>query len=139
MVSEETEFPWEGEFLAKDVALLIKYKYETLKYTKRFYAVRNPSGEMIMGAGVALWNFARPPEIYIMLCAPFVYNLRESFQLSKEALRLPVHTFGRVVCDVYSADERAVNFARKFGFTPNGQKSLRPTAKLVTQLEMSDD
>lgn len=128
---------WEGEFGAAQTAQLLRSGADTLECTLSWYEVRNPAGEVLMLAGVALWSFVRPPELWTALCVPFARNLRESLTLTRDAIRLPISQYPGLVCEALWADWKAQNFIRKLGFTPSSRESLRPNGHLYRQFEVS--
>jgi hypothetical protein len=133
VIKEVDTMPWEGEYPARVTAVMLRYGADTLAYTKKFYEVRNVKGELIMGVGVALWNFARPPELWIMLAKPYFTDLRRSLTISRAALHLPAYDYPGLVCDVKNGNKVEEHFVRSHGFRPTGQPSLRPNGAAYTQ------
>lgn len=136
MVREVDTFPWEGEYPAASVARFISCQSETLMYTQRFYEVRNAAGELILGAGVALWSFVRPPELWLMLAKPYYVNLRDSLRLTKAALALPAADYEGLVCDVRKDNVSELHFVKHCGWVPTGRPSLRPHGENFIQFEV---
>lgn len=126
MVQETEGMSWEAEYPATAVANLLRFGMETLARTLRFYEVRNPAGEIILNAGVALWSFSRPPELWIVMAKPFLFNLRESLRLSLEAMKLPAAQYEGLVCDVARDNRAELHFVYHLGCKPTGRPSLRP-------------
>lgn len=133
MIKEVDVMPWEGEYPARVTAAMLRYGRDTLTFTRQFYEVRNVRGELILGVGVALWNFVRPPELWVMLAKPYFLNVRESLKVSREALALPVEQFPGLVCDVLNGNKTEEHFVWAHGFRPTGQPSLRPNGGAYTQ------
>ena len=136
MVQEVDMFPWEGEYPAPQMARFIRNQAETLMYTKRFYEVRNDSGELILGAGVALWSFVRPPELWLLLAKPYFVNLRDSLRLTKMAMALPAEQYSGLVCDVRKTNKAEMHFVKHCGWRPTGHASLRPHGENFIQFEV---
>lgn len=136
MIKEVETMPWEAEYPARVTAAMLRYGMDTLLYTKRYYEVRNSSGELILGAGVALWSFARPPELWIMLAKPYFLNLRESLRLTAEALPVPATQYPNLVCDVLKTNKSEIHFVRHMGWRPTNQRSLRPRGDDYIQFEV---
>lgn len=126
MIKEVDTMPWEGEYPARVVAAVLRYGADTLTFTQKYYEVRNLQGELILGAGVALWSFSRPPELWVMLAKPYFVNLRESLRFTKEALRLPASQYPGLVCDVAKTNKTELHFVYHCGWQPTGRRSLRP-------------
>lgn len=126
MVQETESMSWEAEYPAAATANLLRFGAETLARTLRFYEVRNPAGEIILNAGVALWSFSRPPELWLVLAKPFFRNLREALRLGREAVKLPVSQYEGLICDVACDNQAELHFARHLGCRPTGRPSLRP-------------
>ena len=133
MIKEVDTMPWEAEYPARVTAAMLRYGADALAYTKKFYEVRNVSGELIMGVGVALWSFARPPEMWIMLAKPYFVNLRDSLRTSRAALHLPASQYPGLVCEVKKGNAAEEHFVLVHGFRPTGQPSLRPNGAAFTQ------
>lgn len=136
MVSEVDTMPWEAEYPARVTALMLRYGAETIAYTQKFYEVRNPKGEMILGAGVALWNFARPPELWMLIAKPFFVNIREGLRLTRRALYLPASQYPNLVCDVRKDNVTELHFVRHLGWAPSGQPTLRPNGEAFIQFKV---
>jgi hypothetical protein len=117
---------WEAEFPAAATAELLRYGRKTFEYTHEFYEVRNPAGEIVLTAGVAVWSPLRPPELWIVLAKPYFRNLRESLAVTGEALATPVSRWPSLVCEVMKTAKRELHFVNYFGWVPTGRKSLRP-------------
>lgn len=130
-------FPWEGEYPASTCAALLRYGEETLNFTKCFYEVRREDGALILGAGVAVWSFVRPPELWIILAKPYFTNLRSSLRLTKKALELPASTYPNLVCDVEKTAKRELHFVQHMGWVPTGQASLRPHGEDYIQFKVA--
>lgn len=130
------DFPWEGEYPSSTFATLLRYGRESLDYTKEFYEVRTPSGELILGAGVALWSFARPPELWTILAKPYFLNLRESLRLTRAALSIPAEKYANLVCDVEKNSKKELHFVKHMGWVPTGQPSLRPNGNQYIQFKV---
>lgn len=137
VVNELAGMEWEGEFGAERTAQLLRTGDDVLNCTLSWYEVRNPAGEVLMIAGVALWSFVRPPELWTMLCTPYTRNLRESLTLTREAIRLPISQYPGLVCETRRTDLAAQSFARKLGFRPSERRSLRPNGELYRQFEVT--
>ena len=45
MIQEVDTLPWEAEYPSQVTAALLRYGADTIAFTKRYYEVRNPSGE----------------------------------------------------------------------------------------------
>jgi len=135
MVNEVTDFPWEGEYLAATTATILRGA-ETLMYTKRFYEVRNQRGELLLSAGVALWSFVRPPELWLHLAKPYFVNLRESLRITIEAMALPADQYPGLVCDVRKDNVTELHFVKHCGWRPTGHASLRPNGEDFIQFEV---
>ena len=133
MIKEVDTMPWEAEYPARVTAALLRYGRDTLLYTQKFYEVRNVRGELILGAGVALWNFVRPPELWIMLAKPYFVNLRDSLRETAVALALPKQQYPNLVCDVARDNKAELHFVKHIGWRPTGQPSLRPNADRFIQ------
>lgn len=133
MIKEVDTLPWEGEYPARVTAAMLRYGADTIAFTKRYYEVRNPAGEMIMGVGVALWSFSRPPELWVMLAKPYFTNLRQALAISREAMALPVSQYEGLVCDVLKTNKTELHFVQHHGWRPTGARSLRPNGDLYTQ------
>lgn len=136
MVREVNEFPWEGEYPSATFAKLLKHRDETLGFTRSFYEVRRADGALILGAGVAVWSYVRPPELWLILAKPYFENLRESLRLTRAGLRLPAETFPYLVCEVEHGMRREEHFVKHMGWVPSGQPSLRPDGHNFTQFRV---
>ncbi len=136
MIKEVDTLPWEAEYPARVTATMLRYGTDTLRYTKRYYEVRNPRGELILGAGVALWSFARSPEIWIMLAKPYFVNLRESLRLTAAAMILPKMHYPSLVCDVDRDSATELHFVKHLGWVPSKLPSLRPDGHKYIQFEV---
>lgn len=136
MVSEVEDMPWEARFRLDDLVALLRFGRETLDYTRSFYEVRDVSGELILVAGVALWNFVRPPELWTALAKPFLHNVNANLRMTRRDLVVPLTQYGYLVADVANDNPRDAHFVRALGFAPSGRKSLRPNADAVTQWEL---
>jgi len=141
MVREVYEFPWEAQFDAATCTVMLgdmtRNNSQTLGRTLRFFEVRNPAGDIILVSGVALWGVTRPPELWMMMAKPFTNLLRESLYLTREGLRLPLSIYGRLVADVANDNAKELNFVKKLGFRPTGERSVRPGWEDVTQFELT--
>lgn len=126
MIREVEDFAWEAEFPASTVAKFLRDGADTLAFTQRYYEVRNPRGELIMVLGVALWSFARPPELWLLLAKPYFVNLRKSLQITRAAMALPISQYPGLVSDVRRDNVAELHFVQHHGGRPTGRKSLRP-------------
>lgn len=139
MVREIDSFSWEPQFLPSATANMLADladRGETLGRTKRFYLVYDQRGDIIAEAGVALWAFTRPPELWIMIAKPFMRNLRESLHITREALELPKSQFHHLVAECYLQEHKSINFVKKLGFRPTGAISVRPNGQNFIQFEV---
>lgn len=136
MIKEAEGMPWEAELPAAVTANLWKNRNDTLVKTRTYYTVHNPSGEIIMVAGVGIWSFVRNPELWVGLAKPFYRNLRESVRLTREALRLPVSQYPNLICEVETTNRVNAAFAEHFGWRRTGIRSIRPDGELYTQYEI---
>lgn len=136
MVNEVEDFPWEGEYPSGPFAKLLKHSAETLGYTHSFYEVRRPDGTLILAAGVAVWSFVRPPELWLILAKPYLKNLRENLHLTREALHLPLKKYPDLVCEVEKGYKREEHFVKHIGWKPSGYPSLRPDGHNFTQFRV---
>lgn len=125
-VNQVVDFPWEGEYSAESVAGFLANSAEVFGYTKAFYEVRRPDGALILGAGVAVWSFARAPEMWIMLAKPYFENLRESLRVTRDALSLPAEVFPHLTCEVKKTSAKELHFVKHMGWVPTGEPSIRP-------------
>ncbi len=140
MVRESFEFSWEPEFTATALSGMLRdirfNNSQTLGRTKAFYEVLDEAGDILLEAGVAVWSYTRPPELWLMLAKPFFKSLRNSVVLTREALRLPASKFDRLICEVRNTDLAEMRFVKHFGWRPSPNPSFRPDAHLFTQFEV---
>ena len=126
MIKVVDDHLWEAQYPAETVATLLRYGAGTFRHTLEFYEIRNPAGELVMTAGVALWSMVRPPEIWTVLAKPYFVNLRESLAITREAMQLPLRNWPGLVCDVLAASKKEMHFVQYLGWQPTGRRSLRP-------------
>lgn len=124
-ISIVNEFPWEGEYLMAGLRELLLYGKQTFDKTWVFYEVRNVRGEIVMTAGVAVWSLVRQPEAWLLLTKAFSQNLRESLELTREALSLAGARFPGLICEVLADNAADLRFAKAVGWKPTGVPSLR--------------
>jgi hypothetical protein len=136
MIREVDALPWEGEYPGATVATFLRHGADTLIYTQRYYEVRNPAGALILGVGVALWSFVRPPELWVLLAKPYFADLRESLRITREAQVLPLSQYSGLVCDVARNNAVENHFVKHMGWSPSGNESLRPDGHKYIQFEV---
>ena len=133
MIKEVEGFSWETEFPAAATAAMLRDGADTLVFTQRYYEVRNPQGELIMALGVAVWSFARPPELWVVLGKPYFVNVRKSLNITRADMALPVSHYPGLVCDVRKDNAMELHFVKHHGWTPTGKRSLRPNGDSFIQ------
>lgn len=138
MIRQVEDFPWEGRYAPSLTASLLSPSETTTRaFTQRFYEVRRHDGEIILAVGVAVWSFVRKPELWVALAEPFTERLRESFQLTREALALPAAEWPDLICEVHKDDRPSLNFAKRIGWRPTGEACLRPGGEDFIQFEVA--
>ena len=133
--------PWEAEFTARATAGMLRdmtrNNAQTLGRTDRFYEVRNAAGEIILAAGVSVWSFVRPPELWLLLVKPFMRSLRDSLILTREALQLPLRHYPNLVCEVRRDNQTELRFVAACGWHISGDLSLRPNGEDFIQFKVA--
>lgn len=137
MIKEVEDFPWEAEFSSEVTSNFLRNKNDVLIKSIRFYEVRDPSGAIILAAGIGVWSYVRRPELWIAMAKPFLRNLRQSVKLTREALQLPASQYPDLICEVRKNTPTHVNFVKHFGWRPTGVGSIRPDGDNFIQYELN--